>query len=328
VYEMDRQYVVCTAYNPCIFIFIILLPGCGLGPRTKVLTRKINPETIYFPTTQPPVITIWIHGTRIFPPSLFKTIFNGKPSLKHLSDLDSPSKLDSIAHILSTADPYGYSLETFYFFGWSGKLSFASREQSAKILYEEIKRIVDEYEDVYTVKPRIRIIAHSHGGNVALNLAKQPERAFFIDELILLACPVQSRTMHLTSDPLFKTIYSLYSRLDLIQILDPQGLYLGESNGLFSHRLFPNHSNIIQVKLKINGRALLHTEFITSKLLSCLPAIVSELNQWRKEHPEYIASWVRMNKLICLYTNGRSLDMHKYMYRNHQWLQYDSTYKA
>ena len=172
----------------------------------------------------------------------------------------------------------------FYLFGWSGKLSYQEREDTARILYNEIKALIAEYKKQYGTTPALRLITHSHGGNVALNLAKIKEAGdteFVIDELILLACPVQIKTAPLIKDKLFKKIYSLYSTRDLIQILDPQEVYnnLKEKRfPLFSQRRFPDQANLRQIIVKRKKRAISHVEFMLEKFLTTLPTILDELD--------------------------------------------------
>src|SRR5690606_21498756 len=114
------------------------------------------------------------------------------------------------------------------------------------------------------------IIAHSHGGNLALHMAKirTAPSPLTVKSLILLACPVQEKTMHLIDTPMFQRIYSLYSSFDLVQVLAPQlrrsdltkPYFAKASKGTqkkrgykipsFSSRLFPQHPHVIQAKIK------------------------------------------------------------------------------
>lgn len=300
-------------------LLLSFLTGCGLRPRTKTLTRKVSePHQVALHDSEH-FITVWIHGTRIFPPSMFQSIFKGKPGLKHITDIRHDSRLYTIADSLIGANPWSYSKENFYLFGWSGKLSFVEREKAAQTLYNELYTLVETYNQ-QGIEPSIRIIGHSHGGNVALNLAKCHEPPFSIAELILLACPVQGTTRNLIAHPLFEKVYSLYSKLDLVQVLDPQGLYHGESNSLFSNRLFPYHEKLAQLKVKFNGRAVTHTEFLAPEFLAYLPTIITEVEHWKQEH-DNLSAWSHMNKLFCIYTDGRTIDHQKYHERNKRFME-------
>jgi hypothetical protein len=58
----------------------------------------------------------------------------------------------------------------FYAFGWSGLLSQTNRRSDAIRFYNALCAEVDRLR-LQGIHPKIRIITHSHGGNLALNLA-------------------------------------------------------------------------------------------------------------------------------------------------------------
>src|SRR3972149_1195824 len=175
-----------------------------------------------------PPITVWIHGTRFIRRPVFHTFFKDTPSLKLASDLAPDYHLHHIAKTLHKTAPEIFPWETLYLFGWSGKLREKVRLEAAEQLYKELHRITAEYKMKYKTDPIIRIIGHSHGGNVALYLGKmaQPHHETLrIKELVLLACPVQTKTKtHMHSD-IFEQTYAIYSTLDLVQVLAPQFVY-------------------------------------------------------------------------------------------------------
>ena len=113
---------------------------------------------------------------------------------------------------------------SFYTFGWNGRLDHKKRVRAAQDLYNALTK---ELETVKQEKPnskiKIEILAHSHGGNVALNLAqseKKSQQNLCIDKLILLGTPIQSKTKIYVNSPIFKKIYNIYSTGDAIQTLD------------------------------------------------------------------------------------------------------------
>lgn len=237
-----------------------------------------------------PCITIWVHGTKLFTRLLHYFSFC-PPGLTLAKDLPKKYHHRTIADTLIKADENFCSHDTFYLFGWSGKLSFTARKRAAQELYDSLCTLITEYQEKYNQRPYIRIITHSHGGNVALNLASiVQESDFYIDELILLACPVQEKTKEYSNSPIFKKVISLFSTLDKIQILDPQGIYINyEKNNekektkkaklpLFSKRVFPCTPQLTQAQLKIHGRGLLHLEFLFPKFLRLLPGLLSTLD--------------------------------------------------
>jgi len=147
----------------------------------------------------------------------------------------------------------------FYTFGWSGLVSQARRRKEALKLY---MALVKEYLALQAegITPKIRLIAHSHGGNLILNAAgihellqkgieneptadRYPDAdqlssmkqlhallkaqnaqhtiaPFHIDELVLLGTPIQPDTLAFFLSPFFKKIYNIYSDDDIIQSMD------------------------------------------------------------------------------------------------------------
>ncbi len=268
-------------------------------------TRKQNAHQ---PSTPP--ITIWVHGTRFIRRPLSKSVFHDVPKLKLAKDVPDDHYLYSIAKTLSKIDPEKFPWNTFYLFGWSGKLSAQAREEAASSLYRTLSNLAIAYKKRFHTDPVIRMITHSHGGTVVLNLAKlKKTHTFQIAELILLACPVQKSTRTFINDPLFKKAYAVCSSLDMIQVLAPQ--FVGsvyrtkkghERNQMhwppFSQRTFPINPNLTQVKIKMNGRALFHGEFNSKPFVRILPQIITTMNSWKKQH------LIDTNEtyLLCIYT--------------------------
>ncbi len=282
-----------------LFMYIVftgLLPACSSKKSIKKLTIAHHHAFIrQSPTPAAPPINIWIHGTRFIRRPLFHTFFNSTPGLRLAQELAPDYYLRKIANILCTSNPNQFSLDTFYLFGWSGKLSSVVREEAADILFSQLEQIIADYEKKYNTKPFIRIITHSHGGSVALNLAKvkeKKEQSFMVNELVLLACPVQESTRKYVEDEIFDHTISLYSSLDMVQVLAPQVKYnvFRTKKGhlrsrmnwpLFSYRRFQEHPKLAQVKIKINGRALFHTEFTSRRFVTILPYIIQVMNTWQ-----------------------------------------------
>lgn len=237
------------------------------------------------PPPPPKPIIIWVHGTRgsSFMPWLemnkaMKERVDGltrtPKGLQPLSSLDQESKSHTLLTALSQADPKQFPYESIYTFGWSGKLDGPTRKKSAQRLYAALGELTATYKREYGVAPPITFISHSHGGNVVLNMAplNQKRDEIAITKTILLACPVQQETALWSSNPLFGTVYSLHSHVDLVQIMDPQRLQpyreaflqLQESKSLtpfkqayllsmeqplFSERHFPAADQVIQANI-------------------------------------------------------------------------------
>ncbi len=285
-------------------ILLVLSLGWLSSCISTTLTRKVavNKQSSVTPKlNSAPPINIWIHGTFFFPNYMLPKFFYCPAGLNLATVLDTSYHHRMIAQTLAEADPERFPLETFYLFGWSGKLSFPDRKKAAQKLYAALKKLITEYETKYNQKPFIRIITHSHGGNVVLNMAELQNMAddILIGELILLGCPVQERTKRLAQDDLlFPNIISLFSTLDTMQVLDPQGLYQKEiheiqkqyekrKTPLFSEREFESHPNLTQVKLKVNERGLFHIEFMLKRFLRILPTILNEIQGWEKENKKH-----------------------------------------
>lgn len=114
-------------------------------------------------------------------------------------------------------------IEQHAIFGWSGFLSQRARRTAGMQLYDALVAYRDQSRKTYGVEPRIRIIAHSHGGNVVLWLAdieKEQKRGLAIDLLFMYGTPMQVETAPCITSPFFKRIYLGYSRGDSIQRRD------------------------------------------------------------------------------------------------------------
>lgn len=181
-------------------------------------------------------VTIWIHGTRgisFLPLGFSKKVLETEQrmcycpeGLRHASSIDQSLHHGNVAYILSQADAHQFPFEHFYTFGWSGYANPTARKQAGFRLYKEIIELKKNYLKIGMV-PTFTIITHSHGGNVALNIARfaLDEDAHLIERLIVLGCPVQKETASFAQHPVFARVYSFFSSADLLQVVDPQKLY-------------------------------------------------------------------------------------------------------
>ena len=296
----------------------MITPGC-MQIAHKPITRHISIKksspilktSIDVPTQSNPTINIWIHGTRLLPQGMFQNFFFSKYGLHHYREIDGKYHQHKIAQTLINNNPQMFPADTFYLFGWSGALSFKERESAARKLYTDLKVIRENYIKIYGTEPKIRILSHSHGGNIALLLAHvkdQNDTHFLINELVLLACPVQTQTVAYASGSTFGKVYSLYSMLDVLQVCDPQGLQKEKHEKhvpLFSERFFPAHEKIEQVAIKINDRSIMHIEFVKLKFLAYVPMILEEIDLWHNSSKLSSYEWIRQNKCLCLNTKQR-----------------------
>ncbi len=252
-------------------------------------------------------VTIFIHATLPLGPflkiPLVKKYAWCPEGLNSISSIQEDFYLTSLAKILCVEDPDLFNKDFFYLFGWSGRLSIKDRRKAAAELAQALSLLKEQYISK-GIDISLRLITHSHGGNVALHLAEffTDKPPFTIDELILLACPVQKKTSSYSTHPLFSSILSLHSHFDVIQRIDPQGIYnfleSVESNGLeftlshlstvgpfFSLRHFTPSPLLREVHIKYPSRELLHIEFILTDFIRSLPKFIHSIKALSQDKP-------------------------------------------
>lgn len=308
-------------YSALHISLIFGLSGCFHLPPYRMARKKllIHPKEQIISNNDRAsthTITIWIHGTRFTATPLLTSYVYSHPGLHPMNELGQRYHLRQLADALCQADSINYPSDNFYIFGWSGKLNVEHRKEAAHVLYRSLAILIAEYKQKHGIVPKVRIIAHSHGGNVALHLADEHraiQAKFIIDELILLACPAQERTMHAVHNALFKKIYALYSSLDMLQILAPQFFYRLEyvkdnrnrsaaKVPLLSSRRLPPDPKLAQIKVKINGHAVFHTFFTTTLFTSMLPRVIQEIDAWQIQKQQYPFEDPATRRLLSIHT--------------------------
>jgi hypothetical protein len=276
------------------FLFFWAIVPIGSSLQAKVGKEAQNVEEQRY---EP--ITIIIHGTRFIPLTAqgdspvhrMLSRHLGTPNgLKHISELKKHSAFVELAHVLHKADPDQFSVNGFYFFGWSGKLRSNVRAQAGKDFFAKIKAL---RADPRFARSPLTVITHSHGGNLVLAGAGsiQKEASYSIDRLILLACPIQDATEEYAYSSLFKRLYNLYSGADIAQIIDPQKYHASykpsrknklsrkqKETSFFSRRELEPAAHIKQAKLRWHNRGLSHLDFIKPDLFKKLPEIIHFLD--------------------------------------------------
>jgi hypothetical protein len=224
-------------------------------------------------TTQDHTITVFVHGT--FPIRKILHYIPGARSLVYCpqglclaKDLPKKYHFHKLAQGCVDLNPQLYSLDHFYTFGWESEHVYdQTRKQAAKLLVDELQKLVDAYYNQHNAIPNIQLLGFSHGGNVVLHTAnylpiKLNDQKIKITAWIF-GTPVQRANKHLVNSPNFEKIYSLYSSSDWIQRMDPQGLrdrtYTRDS--FWSDRTFALDSSCIQINFTVNGKPISHTYY-------------------------------------------------------------------
>ncbi len=187
-------------------------------------------------------------------PYLFALQPIGKLGLHPVKKADVCINAASIFSELYTdmTDRYlGKENNTFYTFGWSGLVSKKQRYCAARDLYCELKEFITT-RTAAGKKPKVRLIAYSHGATMIFNFAQLRatefcEDTFVIDETITIGLPVNRMVTKASRCKPFQKIYHIYSMGDKIQRLD-----VFTSTYLFSERTFKgrNLDNITQIELR------------------------------------------------------------------------------
>ncbi|MBI2353167.1 hypothetical protein HYV11_02915 [Candidatus Dependentiae bacterium] len=225
-----------------------------------------------------PMITIYIHGSQNATKLLSKNIWYCKKGLHHISALPESSLFVKDAQTLQAIDKNRFNLDHYYIFGWSGKIDFDIRKEEGISLYKAIKSLLHHYYQKDYSYPMIRIISHSHGGNVALHLIEEVVSSHEQNmkfEMILMACPVQKITESFINHSSIIRSIILYSTFDLIQRLD---FYTYEGKRYWPKRTFQTGAkNCYQILLKVNQKRLAHTDFCHS-VVRYIPEILEKID--------------------------------------------------
>jgi hypothetical protein len=216
--------------------------------------------------------------------------------------------------------------ELFYTFGWDGHLSYQSRLNASKVLYDGLVKERDRLINETFLPVKIKVFAHSHGGNVALLLAELEDKynkKLMLNKLVLLGTPIQSETERLISRPIFKRIYNIFSLGDHVQVAD-----LVSTKDFFSRRIFGGEKSVLsslpknlsQIEVQVGEYHPFHAElwmFGITKLPSIfyrkkldiypLPAlvfapIITSLADFVLEYSGNIKVNIKQTEKVCVFT--------------------------
>ena len=217
-------------------------------------------------------ITIFVHGTSLAPKIIdqlpIKPLFHCPKGLTLAKDLPEDYDFYKRAKGFVDNNSNRYSFDRFYLFGWkSEKIYDSVRKEAAQDLVTALQKVVIDYHAQHEVQPKIRLIGHSHGGNVVLHTANYFPLLINnkkIDiEIWLIGVPVQKTNCDLINSEHFTKAYSIYSDTDWMQRMDPQALWnenIGFEN-FWSDRVFDENSKCIQVNFTVNGKSISHTYY-------------------------------------------------------------------
>lgn len=185
--------------------------------------------------------------------------------------------------------------DEYYMFGWSGLVSNKLRYIEASFLYHELTKLLNEFKEK-GLKPKLRLIGYSHGGNLGMQLGaihqtKHQNDQLLVDEFHLLGTPIQIETDYLINSPIFKRVYNWYSQSDNIQSLDCFSFKRFFSRKKFYKRKnFTPSDKLTQIKVKVSG----HTPKKLKKQLDRKPENKKEVKKYFKEHcydPGHFELW-------------------------------------
>lgn len=159
-------------------------------------------------------------------------------------------------------------------FRWSGGAGHEARLQAAQNLVKLIR--------TYNPNIALYVVAHSHGGNVAMlashMLEEEKNNKHHIHVLFTLGTPVMSN--YLPNMNAIHYLYNLFSLEDLVQTV------LG-----ISGREYPEHSRIANMRVFINGKEPNHSDLHHAIIGKWLPYLHLHFKKYLKDQGiiEYIS---------------------------------------
>lgn len=228
-----------------------------------------------------PRLTVWVHGTTIRAVVPVKIAgFHLESKLLSFKELRPGSLAYRRALALHEGDSHTFQLDNLYLFRWNGMLNHGERQKAAEQLYKDLNQKIAEIRQATGQDPVVTIVAHSHGGNIVLNLADlndKKQSKLVIHQLILLACPVQKGTAHWISHGTFKKAYVFYSSADWIQRLAlHNGINLADRK--FDH-IAGVTDKIVHVKTSWKHYNLWHNDFKALSFVAHLPMALKKIDQ-------------------------------------------------
>lgn len=228
-----------------------------------------------------PRLTVWVHGTTIRAIVPIKIAgFHFESKLMALEELRSGSYAYQRVLALNQSDSMMFPLNSFYLFRWNGMLNQHERLAAAQKLYQDLSEKIKQLKQQTGLDPIVTIIAHSHGGNIVLNLAalnSKNQSKIVIHNLILLACPVQDSTADWINHETFEKAYIFYSSADWIQRLALQnGRRLADRK---FDKIANTNDKLVHVKTSWKNYRLWHNDFKGLAFVAKLPGSLKMIDQ-------------------------------------------------
>jgi len=259
---------------------LVTLVFWGLTSQANFAQKKTQPR-----------LNVWIHGTTIRTVIPFKiTGFHHDSALVSITDIPKKTEIYRRALSLTNGNAQAFPLEAFYSFRWSGLLSYRERTKASKDLYQALIEKINLIKTTTGQEPIVNLFTHSHGGNVALNLAQinqQTGNQLKIDRLVLLGCPIQERTADLVYNETFNKVYVFNSDLDFIQPLALQGFIKPAKRKFSKHDFKIVYINVSWKK----GFDIDHRKFVQLDFTKKLPETLDLIDQkklGRNRRNEYV----------------------------------------
>lgn len=279
-----------------LFLMVCLLPACKISKtrwKKRYNHKKIVLQKSFFagPLPEGPV-TIFIHGTKQSLASRMVHKVDYPRGVVPYCLVEARSVMTGVGRTLVECFPEEFPADSFFYYGWSGKMNFPSRLYAAERLYDIVK----------DHKGPLTLLCHSHGANIALNLAflacERGDESIKIDRLILLAPPVQEVTKKYIHSPIFKEIYTFYSTADMFQVGDMQGIYWesyaytppGTKIPFFSKRTYEPGPNIKQVRILNDWQSPGHLYFMLKQFIRNIPALLDLVKDTTTPSNKFIAN--------------------------------------
>jgi pimeloyl-ACP methyl ester carboxylesterase len=138
----------------------------------------------------PPTVTLVIHGTYAAEKPWWKLGSGGDAEPTFADELEARLARRMKGTVWQPALDAGMTYDDF---AWSGKNRHKDRVKGAASIAESLGRLAEHYKATKTDKLQVNLVAHSHGGNVALEMLKRLPDTVRVHRLAMLGTPLVRR---------------------------------------------------------------------------------------------------------------------------------------